>query len=83
MNSFLINVSKGTIGEQFCRLRNIASFLLNKENIKLEGDGLILKKTKNSAKVKHQLKDLIRKYVWIFLIKERTQDKFIMQIVSL
>ena len=71
------SIYRDTVGDLFRRLRNIASLLIDKQNIKLGGDGLIIEIDESlAAKVKHHReKHLIRKQVWIFAIKERNNDK--------
>ena len=76
-------VSSITIGNLFRRLRNIASLLLDKKKIQLGGENSIVEIDESlAAKVKHHIgKDLLRKQVWIFGMKERTNERIYMEVV--
>ena len=78
-----IEVTRQTIGKLWRSQRNVCSLRLDKDNIKLGGDGEIVEIDESLfARVKHYKgKDLRRKQIWVFGLVERRTSKVYFQIV--
>lgn len=82
--SKLTGLARQTIGDYYQRFRYLCSIDLNKDQITLGGMGKIIEIDESMfAKIKHNRgKDLKRKQIWVFGLKDRDSGMTYMEVVK-